>query len=1408
MLPIVMSIIVSSCATFTFSENDTNAAITTTTSDTTSEKPKDIKRDVDSVVIIKNDEEFNSPEPESDRQAINEDHQALLDQMKIAGEFIQAYNAATDKKAFLRQKAANYVDATSGELIKNIVKAYGGMNVELALNIDEHFKKFKPTGKILIPLSPNNPNVASFIQSGMSAGTNDRYIAHLGAGVRFYPEASSLEEVGSYMVGTNVFLDHDVKRKHNRASIGVEYMNDKDIRLSANAYKALSDWKNSPDYEKGFAEEKAASGFDTTLQYAITRQIIVKAGFAKWFGDDVSVFGDPRKLEKDPSVYSAELEYSPVPAVTLGYKHERTNNGSKNNSVNLSVSVPLSSEALYESFNPRAVNMASGNDLKSSRSMFVERDYKMPLKYRAKEGAFHIKYNGQPGDNLYLFKVTDGLDRDASFVPVTVIPDNPCVVFSNNGLYTTDAQGFFVAKVVKSCTTETMITVIVGKTAERFKIQIQNLSFNIEAHSDDIERQDTSDVVVKLESPSQEPLEIKWSLDGTGKLSNCDETIQTEAHATYEPDVSITEDHSVVVKATVQRKLLATKIRVKVYGAGDGDLSAGKDAIEGTEVIPVIYKNLKAGSTTKFKIEGNGRLISSADGTDLKTELDVIVDKDGQAIVYVKADDVDEGSITVRAETADPNSTPETQIKVISYIPVVVLPDYPVNPSDDFEVTISGLKPGTQLKLTDADHAKIKSDKTVTVDESGTVKAIYTASNEFYKGQIKGIEATYYRNVDNSALTKTLDAVDVKEYTPALTPVTQTFTGNDTVIIKLSGGYKGIDIIWSDNPGLSDKQTKFDENGEATAKFTGQPPYSGTEVISATSFGKTETISFDYTNYTPELTVEQGIDYKVAYPVTITGLMPNTAVHLSTDNSHVSLSEATMNTGNNGSITFNVEPVSDFTVHSFNIKAVYQKNSAETIELIEDVTMKNYVLSISSDKSSIVGNDTFTVTFSGGKENEQIEWSLQGNGHLESYDDSFNSSGAASAVIKGINPYSGNIAVTASSMAVTKTANISLSALEIKETNTGAISAKGTSTVSFTDGVTGETVNFSITGDGSLSTNTSTFDESGKASVVVTGIFPYAENIKVTASTTYGKYATSEIAISSPNISVSNSGAISAKGTSTVTVSGGIPGESVSFSKSGNGSLSASSATFNNEGKASVTVTGTSPYSGTITVTATTSYSKSASTNIGISSPNISVTNSGAINGTGSNVVTVSGGVPGESVGWSYSSTYMTGSCDSTFNSSGVARCTFYGRGNVPSGSVTTETTKTLTSSDTYTGTWSSSGGISGGNGTWNYNGYTLKNANNSFSITNVSYSAQGCTVNPKVEVISQTTSNVSFKLGGTVFCNAGGASGGGGIISFKVSTTATVVETSGSGTGSVNESVSISTNYGKTGSTSFNVNH
>ena len=70
----------------------------------------------------------------------------------------------------------------------------------------------------------------------------DRRIANFGIGQRWDVADKS------WLLGYNVFFDHDFKRNHNRLGLGLEAWSDY-MKFAANYYMPLSDWKHSKDFD-------------------------------------------------------------------------------------------------------------------------------------------------------------------------------------------------------------------------------------------------------------------------------------------------------------------------------------------------------------------------------------------------------------------------------------------------------------------------------------------------------------------------------------------------------------------------------------------------------------------------------------------------------------------------------------------------------------------------------------------------------------------------------------------------------------------------------------------------------------------------------------------------------------------------------------------------------------------------------------------------------------------------------------------------------------------------------------------------------------------------------------------------------------------------------------------------------
>lgn len=245
---------------------------------------------------------------------------------------------------------------------------------------------------LLVPAFENG-NHLFFTQTGLRRIDN-RTMANLGVGYRFWP-------TDQMMLGTNLFYDYDISRKHKRFGAGLEYAQDY-FRLSTNGYFRISNWKKSQDFSD--YHERVANGFDIRSQAWLPAypQLGGKLSWSQFYGDQVGIFG-PDSLQKNPQVLTMGIEYTPVPLAGISVqKSVNTNGGSDDFSVGLNISwqmgVPLKMQ-----LDPDQVRFR--RTLARSRYDLVDRDNNIILEYK-KDRLFSIiknqKVSGTESSNLTL----------------------------------------------------------------------------------------------------------------------------------------------------------------------------------------------------------------------------------------------------------------------------------------------------------------------------------------------------------------------------------------------------------------------------------------------------------------------------------------------------------------------------------------------------------------------------------------------------------------------------------------------------------------------------------------------------------------------------------------------------------------------------------------------------------------------------------------------------------------------------------------------------------------------------------------------------------------------------------------------------------------------------------------------
>ena len=809
-----------------------------------------------------------------------DESQKLYKIIGVTGNFVRSYSEAEDKKEFIQNLGISKVNGIVDSHLNEYLKAYEGVNAEIStrLSVSKGNWKLQPEGKILIPLY-SKPKYLGFMQGGLTTGTNDRKIAHLGLGERFYPQAKSMEDLGHHMLGLNMVVDKDLSRGHVRGSLGVEYMHD-NLKLISNIYKNLTSWKDSPDFESGYVQERPASGWDLFVEYWFKAKLALKAGITHWKGKDVSPFGgaDENSLENSPYIYELGLKYNPVPAITLEAKHQHTNHGNNNSYIGINFNIPLGDNFSFENaFNPDATNKASGSNIMTSRSMFIERDYTMPLQYRSKPGKYYITFVGALGNNRYQFKIEDGFHRAAAGIPISVKASHPSVKFSNNGNYVSNIAGLFTVEVIHSAVKNTTVTVAAGNVSATFDIILDKVDLLVKASKTTFERFEESLITLYADTDQLDGLEgtkVEFRIaDGApGKLIDADATLnsQGQAQVTYKPDETQTKNYDVTVIATAYGTDFSIKLHVVIYGTGSDDFSVNPTEIDGGQFTTLTYKNLKPHTKLTFTSVGKCSVVAvkpeSAQNAKSSPEtgvsVDVESDDDGIAVAYaVGATEVgDTGDCVISTKTQDPYfNAPKAKIKNYVYDPAWELPnsvlylepftaklknlknstsvDFSIENSTaslQFNKTLQNLKkssenePGIALMRLAASPNDLSAVKKVIVHDQ-KAQADYMVTGDFAVQDVDGIKATFYHDAFNTSVETKASILAIQQFTPMFVmdeseqSKLDVFSGNDEIVATVINGQPNRTISFFNDEDNIDLEApeQFDASGTALIKIKG-----------------------------------------------------------------------------------------------------------------------------------------------------------------------------------------------------------------------------------------------------------------------------------------------------------------------------------------------------------------------------------------------------------------------------------------------------------------------------------------------------------------------------------------------------------------------------------------------------------
>ena len=213
-----------------------------------------------------------------------------------------------------------------------------------------------------------------FTQLSFQEYEHNRRIGNFGIGQRWDVADKT------WLLGYNVFLDHDFQRSHNRLGIGAEAWTDY-MKFAINYYHPLSDWKNSKDFDDYL--ERAARGFDVRFQGYLPQYPHLGGSlmYEQYYGDKVALFGKDN-LQKDPRAITASIDYTPVPLFTVKAEHKRGQDSKKETKAELTMNYRIGMP-LKDQIDPDMVQAA--RSLKGSRYDLVDRNNYIVLEYKEKK---------------------------------------------------------------------------------------------------------------------------------------------------------------------------------------------------------------------------------------------------------------------------------------------------------------------------------------------------------------------------------------------------------------------------------------------------------------------------------------------------------------------------------------------------------------------------------------------------------------------------------------------------------------------------------------------------------------------------------------------------------------------------------------------------------------------------------------------------------------------------------------------------------------------------------------------------------------------------------------------------------------------------------------------------------------
>ncbi|WP_252402000.1 inverse autotransporter beta domain-containing protein [Escherichia coli] len=290
------------------------------------------------------------------------DEQSVAQRAVEAGRVLQGSNSGDAARQMLASQASGLATDTVTQWLNQSGTA------KTQLSVDSDFSLKGSSLDVLLPFY-NTPKNVLFTQLGMR-DNDGRFTTNAGLGHRYFTD-------NGWMLGYNVFYDVDWRNTNRRYGIGVEAWRDY-LKLSANGYKRLSDWRQSPtvtDYD-----ERPADGWDIRAEGWLPAypQLGGKLVYEQYYGNEVALFGESER-QKNPHAITAGVTWTPFPLLTAGVDYRRGKNGADDTRLNLGLTYRIGEPLAHQLDSSR---VGAQRSLAANRLELVNRNNDVVLEYR------------------------------------------------------------------------------------------------------------------------------------------------------------------------------------------------------------------------------------------------------------------------------------------------------------------------------------------------------------------------------------------------------------------------------------------------------------------------------------------------------------------------------------------------------------------------------------------------------------------------------------------------------------------------------------------------------------------------------------------------------------------------------------------------------------------------------------------------------------------------------------------------------------------------------------------------------------------------------------------------------------------------------------------------------------------